>query len=322
MKFFYYTNHNKHVDICMADLLKNDNVTVLDGTLKPINNIFLKILRKVHLSRKIDYFIHLPLKQIWMASKIPKLEDNEEYCFIFIDSAPHGMDFQHLKRLRKKSKGRIKYLLFLFNPVELFKENTLYNLNNMDYDYVLSYDFNDSKKYGFIQYNAPYSIIINNKSEINKDLYFICWNKGRLSSLHKIYQNSIDNNVKSTFRITGVEESLQEYKGQIIYNQRIEYDRVIQEILECNCIMDMISPGHSGVSTRYFEAVCYNKKLLTNNKNIVNLPFYNSEYMKIYENPEDIDWDWVKERVNVDYHYDGRFSPLKLLDKIYELWHQ
>ena len=322
MKFIYYTMHNRHVDICMADLFKADNVTVLDGTLKPINNIILKALRKIHLSRKINKIISLPMKRIWLNSRLPKFDDNEEYCFIIIDSAPIAIDFPYLKRLRKKSDGRIKYLLFLFNPVELFKGNTQYNLNYMDYDYILTYDFDDSKKYGFIHYNAPYSIVVKDQFEVENDLYLICWNKGRLPVLHRIFQDSLDNGAKCSFRITDVDVSEQKYKDMITYNQRIEYDEVIKETLKCNCIMDMLSPGHTGVSTRYFEAVCYNKKLLTNNKNIVNLPFYNSDYMRIYEKPEDIDWEWVKERVSVDYHYDGRFSPLKLLEKIEEINHK
>ena len=41
--------------------------------------------------------------------------------------------------------------------------------------------------------------------------------------------------------------------------------------------------------------------------------------MKVFEKPEDIDWAWVKERIPVDYHYDGRFSPVHLIDKIIEL---
>lgn len=321
MKYIYYTN-NHHVDVCMADLFKADNVIVLDGTLKPTNNILLKVLRKVHLDRRLNNIVDIPMKRIWMNSRIPELDGNEKYCFIFIDSAPAALDFRYLKRLREKSDGRVKYLLFLFNPVALFKETTLYNLNNMTYDYVLTYDFDDSRKYGFTHYNAPYSIIKNDIPEVEKDLYLICVNKGRLSELHKIYQDSLDNCANCLFRITDVEESEQKYRGQIVYNTRIEYDEVVSEILKCNCIMDMLSSGHTGVSTRYYEAVCYNKKLLTNNKNVVNLPYYNPEYIHIYERPEDIDWDWVKERVPVDYHYDGIFSPLRLLDKIDELWHK
>lgn len=61
------------------------------------------------------------------------------------------------------------------------------------------------------------------------------------------------------------------------------------------------------------------QELLTTNKNIVDMLFYDLRYMKVFEKPEDIDWAWVKERIPVDYHYDGRFSPKHLIDKIIEL---
>lgn len=97
---------------------------------------------------------------------------------------------------------------------------------------------------------------------------------------------------------------------------------MIEVEVKSNCILEVLATGQSGATLRYYEAVCYNKKLLTNNKNIVNLPFYNPEWMHVFENTEDIDWGWVKERVPVDYHYDGRFSPIHLIDRIIELEEQ
>ena len=36
----------------------------------------------------------------------------------------------------------------------------------------------------------------------------------------------------------------------------------------------------------------------------------------IIEKVEDIDWNWVKEDIEVDYHYNGEFSPLRLMEDI------
>ena len=60
----------------------------------------------------------------------------------------------------------------------------------------------------------------------------------------------------------------------------------------------------------------YNKKLLTNNKNVKKFKFYNPEYMKVFEKIEDIDWKWLHEIINVNYHYDGSFSPLRFIKEI------
>ena len=82
--------------------------------------------------------------------------------------------------------------------------------------------------------------------------------------------------------------------------------------------MEILQKGQTGPTLRYFEAVCYNKKLLTNNPHIVNFPFYKPEWMKIYQKPEDIDINWLKEKEQIDYGYNGEFSPTKLIDFLYE----
>ena len=57
----------------------------------------------------------------------------------------------------------------------------------------------------------------------------------------------------------------------------------------------------------------YNKKLLTNNYSICNLPFYNSKYMKSFQTFEDIDLEWVRRKEIINYGYTNEFSPVKIL---------
>lgn len=80
--------------------------------------------------------------------------------------------------------------------------------------------------------------------------------------------------------------------------------------------MENVQPGQSGVTLRYYEAIVYNKKLLTNNKFVKRLPFYNPKFMYIYEKVEDIDIEWIKKEEMVDYKYNDEFSPVKLIEDI------
>ena len=36
--------------------------------------------------------------------------------------------------------------------------------------------------------------------------------------------------------------------------------------------------------------------------------------MRVFSNPEDIDLVFIKEHIEVDYHYQGELSPLKFLE--------
>ena len=113
----------------------------------------------------------------------------------------------------------------------------------------------------------------------------------------------------------------QRYKDKINYYKKwMPYEKVISQTMATNCIFEVLQDNQYGQSLRYFEAVCFNKKLLTNNKNIKNLPFYNEKYMKIFEEIDDIDYDWVKKREEINYNYNNEFSPIFLIDKIDELY--
>ena len=46
------------------------------------------------------------------------------------------------------------------------------------------------------------------------------------------------------------------------------------------------------------------------------MPFYDARYMKYFETVSDIDFDWVRRKEKIDYHYNNEFSPVYLLDKI------
>ena len=94
------------------------------------------------------------------------------------------------------------------------------------------------------------------------------------------------------------------------------YEKLLMLTQLSNCIFDMTQVGQTGVTFRYYEAVVYNKKLLTNNREIVNMPFFDDRFIHFYNHIEDIDWDWVKRREEIDYGYNGEFSPVNLLTRI------
>ena len=123
------------------------------------------------------------------------------------------------------------------------------------------------------------------------------------------------NNIKCRFRITNVHHNEKEYEG-IIYNEFIEYSQILEEIQEYDCILEIVQPGQVGVTLRYYEAVVYNKKLITNNQFVKTLPFYDSRFMFVYDDIEDIDVEWIKSKVRVDYNYSNEFSPVKLIEDI------
>ncbi len=280
-------------------------------------NKILFILKKIHFSRKLNAKFSLPFKKIWGDALKTVDLDKSKINIILI---PHGVlsyvDFDYLQK--EKNHCNIKCCLILLDYWDsIYSARARETVKKGVFDYIFTFDPNDAQKYNFIFYDTPYSVLLNKKPKIIElDLYFVGNAKKRISLLHKVYFDAKSNEIKMKFRISQVKAKDKLDDGIILYNKPIDYPASLQEMIKANCILEIMDPGQSGATLRYYEAVCYNKKLLTNNKNVVNLPFYDSQYMKVFETPEDIDWEWVKERIPVDYHYDGRFSPKNILDHI------
>ena len=67
---------------------------------------------------------------------------------------------------------------------------------------------------------------------------------------------------------------------------------------------------------RVYETIFYNKLLLTNNKSVIDFSYYNAQYIKIFDRPENIDYSFIKAELTVDYKYNEEFSPIALIDDI------
>ena len=117
-----------------------------------------------------------------------------------------------------------------------------------------------------------------------------------------------ENEVSREMHLFKAEQYLLPEDADIHYGL-LPYEENIAKILESNCILEIVREGFIGFTQRYYEAIVYNRKLLTNNAEIKELPYYDERYMQYFEKPEDIDWDWVKDPEEVDYCYQGDFSP-------------
>lgn len=320
-KFILVTPDTSWDKVVFADLLTDARVEkVFNGVFLSEKSGLIRYIRKFHLSKKVNRIIELPGKQIWKCC-LDSIEwdDNTIYYIIFMSPLFLKIPVSKLEKFKKQHN--VRYVCFHLDCLKLedtFAEIQKYQ-NHVGLDYTFSFDPQDSQKYDLIFNNSIYSMLADfPKEDIEYDLFLAAYSKERLASFHAIYDQLRSHKVKAQYRIVGVSKRNQIFEG-ILYNKALPYPDVLRELNKSNCILEVLYDGQSGATLRYYEAVCYNKKLLTNNKNVVNLPFYDPDYMKVFENPEDIDWNWVKERVPVDYHYDGRFSPVHLIDKIIEL---
>ena len=322
-RYIYIYEGNAKDNINIFEDLKNiENMQFVATKRKKINNKLLKAISKIHLSYTISKKINLPFKSIWYDLSEININDEDNYIILMMPTVFFEYDILTIKKLGKKYN--VKLVLILLDTIgvdtpagrmidKIYKDPM--------WDYIFTYDLEDSKKYNFIYLNEHYYSIpkIEEENNILHDAYFFGSLKpGRTNELIELFEKFKSNNVNVKFDIVKNCGYNLDYKDKnfCIYDERINYKNVLKETVHTNCIIEFLQKNQKAQSLRYFEAVVFNKKLLTTNENIKNLSFYDERYMKIFKNFDDIDFEWVKKKEDIDYHYNNEFSPIHIIEEL------
>ncbi len=248
---------------------------------------------------------------------------NERVIVVFFNSSLsyNSYLFGTLKRY-KQMWSNLKYVLFYLDIVGVgVSINADYLREKQIFDLVYTVDKSDAEKYGMIHRKTFYSQskrLLSKKPE--NDMYFCGVTKNRGKVIKKCALNADDHLVDYTMDIVCYDEelNLSEAKGINIldHSSYLSYQEVLERELNAKVLLEIVQQGQAALTLRAYEAVAYNRKLLSNNKTMLSFGYYDPRFMRYFERVEDIDWDWVKEDVKVDYNYKGEFSPKLLLDDI------
>lgn len=180
------------------------------------------------------------------------------------------------------------------------------------FDLVYTYSILDSEKYN-LKLNLSYYHKIDLIYSGGTGVTFIGNVKKRFPIIRKILNYFNANNIPNDFYLSGLKnDKINAHK--IDY---ISYEECLKIINKYNVILDIVNSDKDGMSLRYFEAVVYNKKLITNNKNVFNMPYYNRKNIQYFEKIEDIDLEWIiQDNDDISYDYDGSFEPINFIKKI------
>lgn len=309
------SNSNQHM---FSDIRKMDNARQLSYVFK-IKNNFLRILNKIHMSTKINKIINLPLKKIWDKYYVmnEKINDHETVKWVIMSNwSICRFGLSYLKYLEKLDD--YKLVLLYLDPLSAVPEFYMKSIRNVKFDMIYSFDKSDCEKYGWVYTTNLYSkteLPENNNPE--NDVYYIGLDKGRSQQVENIYYMMTEQGIKCDFIIIAENgKTFDNGKGLRYLNHRIDYSEVLQGVNNSRCIMEIVQNGQSGMTMRPYEAIFYNKKLLTNNRNIKNMDFYRPDYMMVFSSDEDISIDFLKDQSTVDYEYHNQYSPINWVKNI------
>ena len=317
---------NKTFSIPMfRDLWKRDDVTLY--TVNRDIGKWKSIIRKVQVDPRCRHLLHLPKCDMWEKDLLNYID--KDTCFIFSTEAINFLSDNLLMQIKKHPENP-KMILLLVDSLNAHSVHLKWAkplIFNFPWDLRLSYDIRDCKEFGFDYMGCNiYSFDESRQaSDFASDIYFIGREKaGRNAYIKKLYDYLKGKDIKCNFHLMDKKYLAYKYIGKselgLKYHLFSEegYDKILADVLSTNCILEIVQKGQKAQTARYYEAVCANKKLLTNNHYIKELPFYDERYMKVFDEFKDIDIEWMRRKEQINYGYDGEFSPVKILNIVDE----
>ena len=106
------------------------------------------------------------------------------------------------------------------------------------------------------------------------DFFFIGLNKGRFGTLKELNSRLLEWGYTTKFIIVDRHEKCGVIDGIEIRNKEVDYNETLQLIRQSKVLVDCTKTKQSGITLRVIEGLFLNKKVLSNNSAIKNLPFY------------------------------------------------
>ena len=206
---------------------------------------FMKLLRKI----KLDFCIYGSWK------KRLKQIDN----IIIFDN---GYNCSITKYIKKKNP-ECKIIFYYWNIINSHNNLALYDSN---IDEVWTFDKADAKRYD-LKYNPQFyskKVILEEKN-IENDILFLGRDKNRKKTILELEKICLSKKIKTNFIVVKNERNL------------LSYQEYLDLLGNSRCILDILSKNQKGMTIRVMEALFLNKKLITNNQDIVNYDFYCKE---------------------------------------------
>lgn len=287
---------------------------------KKYNSLLINKLEKVCLSNVLNKRFHIPFQEVFYNLETYDYTPENMYHIIIPTTSISKLSVDYLKHFKENHGNVILYALVTdsmhaSSPHMDFVRDKLFS---GVWDSVLTYDKYDAAEYGFDWFGYTYYSSYNFVKPDNavSDIYYVGYDKGgRNQIVTDVYKLVLSRGGVARFDVVSPNTQKNEC-GLKYLKSKISYPQVVSRVKSSNCILEVLQTNQKAQSLRYFEAIAYNKKLLTNNPGIVELPYYDERYMRVFKNIEDIDVDWVKAREKIDYKYKGEFSPLGIIEYI------
>ncbi len=173
------------------------------------------------------------------------------------------------------------YIAYLYDSLARCPVEHLLDL----FDKIFSFDKTDSENNGF-QNITNYNYLSEEplSKDAKYDLVYLASIDSRLEIANKITEQLINLEKSFSFFVSGkktwINKFLKLFKthknGEIIFSiGRLPHSEIVEFYKDGKVILDLVRENQDGLSFRIFEAMALKKKIITNNKTILDYDFYN-----------------------------------------------
>lgn len=305
-----------YYSICAEELNHFDGTKSVSAPLDYCNRV-VRFIFSAHCSPALAQKINLPFKKLWYPLYFKNdFKETKPICFLLLNRhyPPSYLDYL------KQTYPDCKIVLLHRDLLKVCKRMSPWLLNNPNIDLHMTYDKGESEEYGFPYFSEFESKIdIPNLNKPECDVYFAGKAKDRLPILLDVFKKLTSFGLNCKFYLTGVPKDLQVALPGIEYSERfMTYREMVHHTVNTRFVLEINQGGANGYTSRFLEAVMYNKKLITNNYFIRQSKFYDPNKILIIEKAEDIQKSFFESDSLVDYHYNGEFSPLRMVERVEE----
>lgn len=263
---------------------------------KSYSKLFHKIINilNIQLLKKRDYYQRLHKKgQDKYYSLCLKNIKNKKYDKILFCRGDRIPDFV-LQQLYTQGKQLINYQC---DGVEMCPD--IFSKSRF-FSSIFSFDKEDIIKYPELKLRFITNFYLENYNEIidvEHDLYYI--GVGLQERIEVLENLKKDLPRRNMLLMVGGKQN-HDRPSSIIYTDGISYKENLNNVVKSKCLIDIKINVHNGLSFRFFEALYYQKKIITNNSDVINYEFYHPDNIMVVDY-NDIDAKKISAFLDTDY---------------------
>lgn len=199
---------------------------------------------------------------------------NDADIVILFDAFPTEVIEEICRLIDNTSGNKLGCYFYYWNPVIGHKQLNLSSKWNRR-----CFDYKDSLKYN-IPYVSTFFVPLEANEIVEKsDIFFVGKNKGRFSGIRNLEKELSEKDINCIFKyVSGLSRI---YPKR--YSSKLPYSKVLSYVKQTRCILDITQKGQVGLTQRFMEALYYGKKIITNNKDVVNYALFHSDNVCIID---------------------------------------